>query len=253
LPMDYNTMWCRRCQQEVPGIVCHDDAVGHDSGQSHETGRYRCPRCGEPLGDRTRHGRQQTPAVDHVAQRAGDAVMAAMEPAADPSSRPAVIPLPQMASRPMLDHWEADEQLRHIGRVLAVEELAVARPEILRIDGAHLHGPAGQHRHAAPQRPRKHRHAKAKSQPAARTGGLLPYLTWFCTLLGTMATTCGGVLLGWSAWTEQADAGRMGVPIELGGLAVLAVGMLLQLDQTWHDRRAAARLRSRRTGAAACR
>jgi hypothetical protein len=56
------------------------------------------------------------------------------------------------------------------------------------------------------------------------------------------------VLLGWSAWTDRAEIGRIGVPIELGGLAVLAVGMLLQLDQTWQDHRAA-RLHSRPTSA----
>jgi hypothetical protein len=175
------------------------------------------------------------------------------------ASRPAVIPLPQMAVRPALDNWEADEQLRHIGRVLAVEELEVARPEILRIDGAHSHGMTGIHRpdaphgHEASNRPKKRRRERAKGRPAATRRGLLPYLTWFCTLLGTMATTCGGVLLGWSAWTDAVELGRMGVPIELGGLAVLAVGMLLQLDQTWQDRRTAARVRSRRTDIPVCR
>jgi hypothetical protein len=141
---------------------------------------------------------------------------------------------------------------------LAVEELEVARPDILRLDAAHSSGMAGKHRHRAPERVKKHRRVKTMTEPAAAPSagwsrGLLPFLTWFCTLLGTMATTCGGVLLGWSTWTEQVGIGRVGVPIELGGLAVLAVGMLLQLDQTWQDRRAAARSRSRRTGAAACR
>jgi hypothetical protein len=161
-----------------------------------------------------------------------------------------VIPLPQIAFRPTLDNWEADEQLRHFGRVLAVEELDVARPEILRIDAAHPRGMAGKHRHRAPERAGKHRRAKARTEPTTPSRGLLPFLTWFCTLLGTMATTCGGVLLGWSAWTERAELGRIGVPIELGGLAVLAIGMLLQLDQSWQDRRAAARLHSRTTSPA---
>jgi hypothetical protein len=65
-----------------------------------------------------------------------------------------------------------------------------------------------------------------------------------------MATTCGGVLLGWSAWTERQDLGRMGVPIELGGLAILAVGMLLQLELTWQERRAAARMHPKRASPA---
>jgi hypothetical protein len=178
--------------------------------------------------------------------------MATTERDAEPSPQRAVIPLPQIVFRPTLDNWDADEQLRHLGRVLAVEELEVARPEILRIDGAHPRGMAGKHRHRAPERAKKHRRDGARIEPTVRapsvrwSRGLLPLLTWFCTLLGTMATTCGGVLLGWSAWAERAELGRIGVPIELGGLAVLAVGMLLQLDQTWQERRTAARLHSRR-------
>ena len=157
-----------------------------------------------------------------------------------------MIPLPQIGYRPTLDNWEAEEQLRHIGRVLAVEELEVARPEILRIDAGHPRGTAGKHRHRPPERVKKHRRAGDHSEPAAPGQGLLPFLTWFCTLLGTMGTTCGGVLLEWSAWADRPELWRIGVPIELGGLAVLAVGLLLQLDQTWQDRRAAARSHARR-------
>ncbi len=138
-------MWCRRCQQEVPGIVCHDDSVAHEAASSHDPGRYCCPRCGEPLGDRRRHEPQQTSVAEFAEQRAAQPTAATVGWVVESSSPPTVIQLPQMAVRPALDNWETDEQLRHIGRILAVEELEVARPEVLRIDAAHSHGVAGKH------------------------------------------------------------------------------------------------------------
>jgi hypothetical protein len=136
-----------------------------------------------------------------------------------------------------------DEQLQHIGRVLAVEELGATRPDILRIDAAHPGGPG-----------RRHRSTERRKRPLpavqrAPSQGLLPLLTWFCTLLGTMATTCGGVLLGWSAWTAREELWRIGVPITLGALAVLAVGLLLQFDQSWQHRRTATHLSAKTTSA----
>lgn len=166
-----------------------------------------------------------------------------MSQPAESTSQPEVIPLPQVCLPPSLENWEVDEQLQHIGRVLAVEELGSARPDILRIDAAHPGGPG-----------RRHRSTERRKRPLpavqrAPSQGLLPLLTWFCTLLGTMATTCGGVLLGWSAWTAREELWRIGVPITLGALAVLAVGLLLQFDQSWQHRRTATHLSAKTTSA----
>ena len=212
-------MWCRHCQQEVPGVV------------SPESGSYCCPRCREVLGERTRHARRKTPAL---APRPG--VAPAIESSESPA-RPSVIPMPQIALAPRLDDWEVEEQLRHIGRVLAVEDLESARPDVLRIDAAHPEGIARKHRHRPPEREKRSRPVSTKVPQKTPSRGILPFLTWFCTLLGTMGATCGGVLLGWAAWAVRQELWRIGVPIALGGAAVLVVGLLLQLDQSWQDRR----------------
>jgi hypothetical protein len=196
------------------------------------------------LREPARHARRKTPTASHpaVALAAAAPAEAASQPAGS-TSQPEVIPLPQVCLPPSLDDWEVDEQLRHIGRVLAVDELEAPRPDILRIDAAHPRPPAKRHRR--PERPRRSRPA---AQPAEGQG-LLPLLTWFCTLLGTMGITCGGVLLGWSAWTAQQELWRVGVPIALGALAVLAVGLLLQLDQSLQQRRTATHLSAKTTSA----
>ena len=191
-----------------------------------------------------RHSRKKAPMAAHPAvalATVGPADSASQ--AAESASQPEVIPLPQVCFPPSLDDWEADEQLRHIGRALAVEELGSARPDILRIDAAHPGGTGRRHR--ATGRPRRPLPAVQR----AASQGLLPLLTWFCTLLGTMATTCGGVLLGWSAWTAREELWRIGVPITLGALAVLAVGLLLHLDQSWQHRRTASHLPAKTTSA----
>jgi hypothetical protein len=171
------------------------------------------------------------------------ASLAVVQPG-ESSCHPSVIPLPQVGFPPVLDDWEADEQLRHIGRALAAEELEAARPEILRIDAAHPGGIARAHR--APERAKSARAVVKKTSEQ----GLLPFLTWLCTLLGTMTTTCGGMLLGWSAWSARPELWRIGMPIALGGLAVLVVGLLLQLDQSWQQRREVTSLRPKDTSAA---
>ena len=128
-------MWCRHCQQEVPGIV------------SDQSGEYCCPRCGGALGERMRHWRPKASALAPQA-----ASLAVVQPG-ESSCHPSVIPLPQVGFPPVLDDWEADEQLRHIGRALAAEELEAARPEILRIDAAHSGGIARAHRASSGQSP----------------------------------------------------------------------------------------------------
>ena len=61
--------------------------------------------------------------------------------------------------------------------------------------------------------------------------------------LGIMAIVCGGVLLGWSVFSQREDLWTIGLPVALAGQVALLLGLVLQLDRLWHDsRRATAKL-----------
>ncbi|MGQ9575670.1 MAG: hypothetical protein ACUVUC_10155 [Thermoguttaceae bacterium] len=141
---------------------------------------------------------------------------------------PAVPPL-SVASElpPIVDTWEQDEQLRHIGRLLSLDDLDTLRPDALRLHAAHRKASAG-HLIRRSKTPWPDPHP-----PLPWAQRALGFLAWFCTLLGMMSVSCGGVLWGWSALAGREELRRIGNPIGLGGLVVLALGFLLQLDRSW--------------------
>jgi len=65
-------------------------------------------------------------------------------------------------------------------------------------------------------------------------------LVWTALSLGTMAFVCGGILLGWSLYTDRNELWDIGMPIALCGQVALLIGLVLQLDRLWHDSRQAA-------------
>jgi hypothetical protein len=138
------------------------------------------------------------------------------------------------------DDWELDEQLRHIGRVLA-EARHEGPPShegppgqtsdrgntVVRVDSAHAE-PAGRHLPLP---------GRQSAEPTRQAPGSLPIWTWATMLLGLTAFVCGGVLLGWSIVSGREDLWSIGLPIALGGQIGLLVALVLQLDRLWHNNR----------------
>ena len=202
-------MWCRKCQQDVPGSAT-------ESG-----GRFGCPRCGEQFV--STDGTQ-------AASPAGNSSAAASGPSA--------------GAPPAYDGWELDEQLRHIQRILdpghrETEPRVTKSPDrttTRRRDAPHAGPP---HRHATPSaKTARRRH---RDEPGVSTSAI-GVLAWTALSLGTAAFVCGGVLLGWALFGGREELHALGLPIALGGQVALLIGLLLQLDRLWnHSHTAAAK------------
>jgi hypothetical protein len=132
----------------------------------------------------------------------------------------------------LYDDWELDEELRHVGRVLAPQSEGTEGDGAARVDEPHAELPPPHFPGPVEPDPKPAVEATEPSQ----SQGVLPLLTWLATLLGTMAIVCGGVLVGWAWLTERAELWRIGQPIALGGVCALVVGLVLQLDRAWQER-----------------
>jgi hypothetical protein len=55
--------------------------------------------------------------------------------------------------------------------------------------------------------------------------------------VGLMALVCGGVLLAWGYLFARGDLWSLGLPVALGGQAILLLGLLLQIDRLWQSNR----------------
>jgi hypothetical protein len=56
------------------------------------------------------------------------------------------------------------------------------------------------------------------------------FLVWSALTIGLASMTCGAVLVSWSIINNQNELWQIGTPASLGGLILLLVGMVLQLD-----------------------
>jgi len=139
---------------------------------------------------------------------------------------------------PAYDGWELEERLRHVERLLKLDQPhgplreGGGERERFRVDtpdvgSTHWHYPAAARAKAARQRTLK----------ASWTESWLPLMTWAVLTLGLMASATSGVLLGWGALCGREDLWAIGVPVGLGSQIVLIVGLVLQLDRLWHDNR----------------
>lgn len=197
-------MWCKHCRQDVPGIVCA------------ESGEYRCPRCAEAI---------YSPMSDLLIGLDGFSPVDGNGVEEEPGRYP-----PRL-----YDDWEVDDELEHIGRILNREKpkpAEGAKSAGWRVDAAHQ-DPTGPH----PRRKRTRRPDAPKQSAAEDAFSFMAFLTWTLLSLGLMTFVCGGVLLGWSITSGRQDLWNTGLPTTLGGQVALLVGLILQLDRLWHDRR----------------
>ena len=206
-------MWCKHCQQDVPGLFSAD-AAG-----------YRCPRCAAELSDAATEPGCEMPTEQTASEFSTDRTEGGAEATASEAPPP-------------YDGWELEQRLRHIERVLRIDQGVPtqcgggSQHHRIRLDAAHAET-AGWHYGQSAK-------AKASRKPAARASrasSWLPVLTWTVLGLGLMAFTCGGGLLVWSTVTGREDLWTIGMPVALGGQIVLVIGLILQLDRLWHDSR----------------
>jgi len=202
-------MWCRCCQQDVPGIP------------SEGMGGYCCPRCGEPFSRRSGEIRPGTPALASAVALAE----AEAPPTTLTESHLSASQAPE--SPPPGENWEFDEQLAHIARLLGVEPPVEVDRERSRLDSSHR-APAEA---AAPDKEKFDLRRWGRQLQSWQARRLFPVLCWLAVLVGTMAASCGGMLLAWSAASGREELRAIGMPIALAGGAALAVGIFLELDR----------------------
>jgi hypothetical protein len=194
-------MWCRSCKQDVPGIA------------SAEHGKLRCLRCQSPLADGP----------------------------AEPTASASDVGVEPMRARTLpYDAWEAEEKLRHIGRLLrsgsAKPKVERHAPNRFRTDGPHGQ-PRAWHAPTAAKREKAQPHEEIGTE----AGGT--FLVWTAVSLGVMALVCGGILMIWSVLGVRPELWNVGLPIAVLGQIALVLGLILQLDRLWHHhRRTAAKL-----------
>jgi len=139
---------------------------------------------------------------------------------------------------PPHDSWELQQQLRDIKRALDVTRAAsasanAAHRRIDRFDQAHA-TPLATH-----LRPEEKRATIIDREPK-KAKSFQPAFAWIALLLGTMSFVCGGILLAWSALTDQPELWSAGVPFAACGQVILLIGLAMQLDHIWNDSRQAA-------------
>lgn len=203
-------MWCANCQQDVPRVAL---AAGSP---------LACPRCGSEMAIRR-------DAAEDAAHRVPEPIACDTE-AWDPS----------------YDPWEIDAQLQHIARrleLLRAPGESAASPtgskRILRFDSAHRSTSTGS-RVPPP--------GKQRGQ-SFQGGFFLTATVWSALSLGMTFFTCGAVLAGWSIAARQQAFWDLGLPILLGGAAMLAMGFFLQIHRLGRENEAmAAQLQQMHSG-----
>lgn len=202
-------MWCKQCQQDVPGLV------------SAEAGSYCCSRCKAEVSDPAASPANDADSEPIDFRALPDAGCAGDEP-------------------PRLNDGELEERLRHVERLLRIDQgtgsgsqcKGACHHRAIRIDAAHDAKAQWHYPKAA-----RAKAARKRAGSRAAAGPRLPLLTWTALALGLMAFTCGGVLLAWSTATGRQDLWTIGLPIGVAGQVVLLIGLVLQLDRLWHDTR----------------
>ena len=212
-------MWCKLCQQDVPGIV------------SAGTGRYRCPRCGEGFDAAPDGDRQDLP-------DAGCAECPADEARSDGiriHSQDHTSEVGRPVTRSSYDGSAVEENLRELGKILTGDDEVEDSPsapcgEWFRLDSSHAE-PAGWRTTSEKDR------LNRKSGTNSRGDSVVSKVPWAVLSLGVAAFTFGSVLMSWSIVAGRPELWSTGIPVLLVGQIGLLVGLILQLDRLWHENR----------------
>ena len=197
-------MWCSNCGQDVPAIA-----------SKQTEGQTVCARCSVPVGGTT-HGDQEAARIESSADLLAD-------------GRPPVD----------FDDWQLDDDLRAADRLIKEAngqfDEAEFRGTHHTVDAYH-EAVRGWHAQlkTRPTVPdvaasRKHPQKPARTRP--------PLFAWSGISLGVMALVCGGVLLIWGYLFGRGELWTLGLPIVLGGQAVLILGIFLYIDGLWQTNR----------------
>jgi hypothetical protein len=128
---------------------------------------------------------------------------------------------PDLPAPPGLDDWSLDADLASVTRMM----------RSLRIDAPTARMPDAPPMAAAHVRPVT---PPSRIVASPRRGNVF---AWPALMLGMMAFTCGGVLLGWSFATGRGDLWTYGMPAVLAGQGLLVLGLVLQLEGLWQSNR----------------
>lgn len=137
---------------------------------------------------------------------------------------------------PPVDLWECDEDLRHAARLLELERPDASAMVTTRFDPAHESLVIA---HFPRLRSRAGQHSLPMPASLRVIWGAASLASW----LGTVAMTCGAVLLGWSLWAGREPLWAIGVPIFSGGLCALSTGALVRPAATRQEDEPAATAR----------
>ncbi len=204
-------MWCRHCQQDVPGIADGDGAT-------------HCARCASVVRTRTAERKRHAPAPAHTANPRADWDT---DCDTDWDTQP-----------PIADDWQLEQQLSEAERLLhtfsnigAPENRPQSMTPPVRLATTDLASTdlasRDWHQHAASEITR------STSEPKQRGN----VFAWTFLLVGTFALVCGGVLAGWSLTSGRTALWNLGLPILLGGQGCLLVGIVLQVSRMWQNSR----------------
>lgn len=208
-------MWCRSCQQDVPGIASEQGAVC-------------CARCQTVLSPP--HKSSPKPPSGRAATLRQNASSIA---GASTQGSPLDVPLAaDTIPLPTLDDWEFDEQLRAAARL-------AKRHQSNRTQGQTTESPPAPHfRLDVPQFTQNHPSEKDRPEVLGEKSGRRQspsFLAWTVLSLGLMTFVGGAVLLGWSFVGQRPDLWPYGLPLTLFGQAGLVMGVVLQLDSLWQS------------------
>lgn len=135
----------------------------------------------------------------------------------------------------LTDQWELDDELRDMRRLLRTLETApLGEPPQHAVpfaDGGIVSAPPPHVRSAAAQR-----REIAAVAPRARQRRT-PFFAGMILTVGLLTLLAGGALLAWSFLEERPDLWRIGMPLTIGGQAILLVGLVLQLHSLWQSSR----------------
>jgi len=192
-------MWCKLCQQDVPGIV------------SAGTGRYRCPRCGEGC-DATPNGHlPEHPEAGLAEWRADEARSGGIRiHSQDDTSE-----MGRPTSPSPYDGLTVEENLRELGRILTaddeVEDPAfISTQQWVRLDRSHAE-PAGWRSTSKEDR------SNHESGSDSHVEAVISKVPWAVLSLGVAAFVCGGVLMSWSIVAQRQELWSTGIPVLLAG------------------------------------